>query len=473
METTLKQDSTYTLEQAKSVMANKLKKLLDGHSASAHESDRPIILRVRIRVEPVSLLQWLAVQRTFPVVYWSDRQKRFEVAGIGAADMVASKHGINYAFVCDRLSTILNTSNENLRYYGGFRFAESNKDCRDGRWKSFGSYRFILPRLELYREPDQTFLACNVILGDKTSDVTEIFSALEGVAFSTEVIETEPLHVIARYDNPDKKDWAKIVHAVLESIQSGELQKLVLAKRTTFEFSEPLHALNLIEKLKTATPNCYHFWFQFEGSQDDSIAFIGASPERLYYRSGAEIRSEAVAGTRARGHSEGMDQVLEQELIASDKERREHEYVVQGIREAFEQIRCSVRNNGVSVMKLANLQHLVTRFEGELADGTSDADLLQWLHPTPAVGGYPVDRALAKIRGMTSLEPFDRGWYAGPVGWIGRNEAEFAVGIRSGLVEHNRLHLYAGAGIVRGSTPESEWREIENKVNTFIKVLTE
>jgi menaquinone-specific isochorismate synthase len=473
MATTLKQNSACALEQAKSVMADKLKKLLARYAVSAHASGKSTILRVRVRIEPLSPLKWLAAQRMFPIIYWSDRQNRFEMAGIGAADMVASKRGINYAFVCDRLSTFLNTSCENLRYYGGFRFAESNKDCHDGLWESFGSYRFILPRLELYRQSDQTFLACHVVLGDSTSDATEIFSALEGVAFSTEVIETEPLHVIARYDNPDKKDWEKIVHAVLESIRSSELQKLVLARRTTFEFPEPLHALHLIEKLKAVTPNCYHFLFRFEDNQDNAIAFIGASPERLYYRSGAKIRSEAVAGTRARGHSEGMDQVLEQELIASDKEQREHQYVVQGIQEAFEQIGCRVRNNGVSVMKLANLQHLVTRFEGVLADGAFDADLLQRLHPTPAVGGYPVDRALTRIRGMKSLEPFDRGWYAGPVGWIGRNEAEFAVGIRSGLVEHNRLHLYAGAGIVRGSTPESEWREIEDKVNNFIKALTE
>lgn len=473
MATSLIQDTVCTLERTKSVLTEKLKKLLNRYSVITHLSDKPIILRVRVRVEPVSPLRWLVTQRMLPVIYWSDRQGRFEMAGIGTADMVAGDHGINYSLVCNRLSTFLNTSDENLRYYGGFRFAENSKDRHDGLWETFGNYRFVLPRFELYRQFDQTFLVCNVVLGDKTCDATEIFSALEGVAFSTKVIEPGQLHIIARYDNPDQKDWQKIAYDVLKSIQDGELQKLVLARRTTFEFPESLQAMYLIEKLKLATPNCYHFLFQLENNRDGSIAFIGASPERLYYRSGGNINSEAVAGTRPRGPSKETDRAFEGELIISDKEQREHLYVVQGIQEAFEQMKCRVRNNGVSVMKLANLQHLVTRFEGELADGASDADLLLRLHPTPAVGGYPTDRALTKISGMTSLEPFDRGWYAGPVGWIGRDEAEFAVGIRSGLVEHNRLHLYAGAGIVKGSTPESEWREIEDKVNNFVKVLTE
>ncbi|MEZ4744549.1 MAG: chorismate-binding protein [Calditrichia bacterium] len=90
------------------------------------------------------------------------------------------------------------------------------------------------------------------------------------------------------------------------------------------------------------------------------------------------------------------------------------------------------------------------------------------LHPTPAVGGYPKDLALPKI---SELEPFDRGWYAGPIGWFSKNAAEFAVAIRSGMVYHNKLLLYAGAGIVPGSEPEKEWDELENKISNFMRAL--
>ena len=95
-------------------------------------------------------------------------------------------------------------------------------------------------------------------------------------------------------------------------------------------------------------------------------------------------------------------------------------------------------------------------------------DVLQALHPTPAVGGYPQVEAMQAIH---EREPFDRGWYAGPVGWVGRDEAEFTVAIRSGLVQGRQLTLYAGAGIVCGSKPELEWEEIEQKISDFKALL--
>jgi menaquinone-specific isochorismate synthase len=103
-------------------------------------------------------------------------------------------------------------------------------------------------------------------------------------------------------------------------------------------------------------------------------------------------------------------------------------------------------------MKLARRRHLISKVRGTLREGVTDAEVLQALHPTPAVGGYPRAEALEEI---LALEPFDRGWYAGPVGWIGADASEFAVGIRSGLVRGNRLVLFSGAGIVAGSVPES------------------
>ena len=109
-------------------------------------------------------------------------------------------------------------------------------------------------------------------------------------------------------------------------------------------------------------------------------------------------------------------------------------------------------------------RHLVSRVGAGLRDGVTDADLLGALHPTPAVGGYPKEGALEGIR---ALEPFDRGWYAGPVGWVGADGAEFAVGIRSGLVRGRTLALYSGAGIVAGSRPEEEWAEVEQKIKDF------
>ena len=119
-------------------------------------------------------------------------------------------------------------------------------------------------------------------------------------------------------------------------------------------------------------------------------------------------------------------------------------------------------------MQLTHRSHLYARVSGTLQSDICDADLLRMLHPTPAVGGHPSREAIAAI---SALEPFDRGWYAGPIGWIGADAAEFAVGIRSGVLERNTLSLFSGAGILTGSTPEGEWQEIEQKICDFLEVL--
>ena len=113
-------------------------------------------------------------------------------------------------------------------------------------------------------------------------------------------------------------------------------------------------------------------------------------------------------------------------------------------------------------------RHLRSKFWGILHNNSSDVDILQQLHPTSAVGGHPTDQALYTIQEM---EPFDRGWYAGPVGWIGQNSADFSVAIRSALATKESISLFSGAGIVKGSIPENEWLEVEQKNSDFIKVL--
>jgi menaquinone-specific isochorismate synthase len=236
----------------------------------------------------------------------------------------------------------------------------------------------------------------------------------------------------------------------------------VLARRTELGFTERVDAALLAENLEETTPGCFHFYVELE---EEGVAFVSASPERLFRREGRAIESEAVAGTRPRGASEADDAVLRDDLLRSEKDKAEHDYVRVGIGETLGPLCDEFEiEKGVSEMKLARRRHLISKVRGTLREGVTDAEVLHVLHPTPAVGGYPREEALEEIR---ALEPFDRGWYAGPVGWIGTDSAEFAVGIRSGLVRGNRLVLFSGAGIVEGSVPESEWAEIEQKIGDF------
>ena len=215
--------------------------------------------------------------------------------------------------------------------------------------------------------------------------------------------------------------------------------------------------------MRQATSHCYHACFEF-----GQTAFISSSPERLYFRNQNVLETEAIAGTRPRGQNQETDKHFKSELQHSDKELREHDYVAMGIEQCLRPLSESLTISNREVLQLPRMQHLCRRFKALLKNGISDTHLLGALHPTAAVGTFPT-RDAAKL--LAVFEPIDRGWYAGPVGWVGRDAAEFAVAIRSGLVHGEKLMLYAGAGVLEGSTPMAEWNEIEIKLGNFIKAL--
>ena len=179
--------------------------------------------------------------------------------------------------------------------------------------------------------------------------------------------------------------------------------------------------------------------------------------------------TEAVAGTRPRGETPGEDAAFETDLLENEKEAREHGFVRDFLAARLAPLATELRVDDVpEAMAQAHVQHLRTRIEATLRTGVAPLDVLAALHPTPAVGGTPTETALAFLR---RHEPFDRGRYAAPMGWMSRDAAEFAVGIRAGRVEGRRLALYSGAGLVEGSDPDREWAEIESKIGDFAAAL--
>jgi menaquinone-specific isochorismate synthase len=244
-------------------------------------------------------------------------------------------------------------------------------------------------------------------------------------------------------------------------IEKKEIKKLVLARRTTFTCSTLLDPFEVLERLNSFSQRTTCFAFV----QSKNRGFIGVSPEKLFERHHRLIFSEAVAGTRARGINLEEDLQLEQELKQSPKENREFHFVKNYIQSTLSPF-CSSLNERTpeTVIKTKNVQHLYQGFEGILHTHITDIDLICSLHPSPAVGGFPVKKALTFIK---EKESFDRGWYAAPIGWSSQEKAEFAVGIRSALIDGNQLHVFAGTGIVEGSQPEKEWEELEMKISSF------
>lgn len=430
--------------------------------------------------DPLTFLRHLAPAGGAPAggcSYWSDRSHSLQCAGIGSAAAVTGADGISFAAVCAAAEALAGCPQQRL--YGGFRFRNAPPAAgAESWWTPFGSYRFTLPRVELTRTAAGTTLACNVrrgeqdepaaALGDLAGRCREgVRAALAGPAAP----DDRPAPLGPGCHVPDRARWRQIVAAALQRFGTspdggcGPLEKIVLARRTTLQFATAIRALSLLQRLRLVNPAAFHFALQ----PRSGVTFFGASPERLLRISGATLETEALAGTRPRGATPTADARLEAELLRSDKELREHRYVHASIARNLRDLcgRVSTQD-AVRVRKLAHVQHLHTSFSGILRPGIGLAQVLQRLHPTPAVGGYPTCGATDLI---AAAEGFDRGWYAGPVGWIGAGAAEFAVAIRAGVADGDTLHLYAGNGIVRGSTADAEWAEMEQKILQMLDVV--
>lgn len=430
----------------------------------APRSGQRSILRIAEPLErPVEPLRWLGAQPAGEKVYWFGRADGLRRAASGVADLLYPGAGDSATPLKELDSALAGSA---ARYYGGLRFDAGSEP--DGSWEAFSAWRFVLPRLELVAGEAGTELACNLLLPRDAGDAEladEIVAGILGSPLPSGGPAGELPLPISRLDTPDRAGWEANVRQALAAFSSGGLHKVVLARRAEFEFAGELDPELLLANLEAATPGTFHFALSPGGSG----TFVGASPERLYRREGREITSEAVAGTLPRGDSEESDDALRRRLLSSDKLRREQEHVREGIRASLAGLCDELEvEAGVSEMKLASRRHLVSRVRGTLRAGVTDADILSSLSPTPAVGGHPKEAARRFLR---EAEPFDRGFYAGPVGWIGAGAAEFAVGIRSGLVEGQRLALYSGNGIVEGSEPAEEWQEVEQKISDFAAIL--
>lgn len=256
------------------------------------------------------------------------------------------------------------------------------------------------------------------------------------------------------------------VTRVLESIKQGAYEKIVLARGIELEADRPWQPLDTLNRLRERFAGCFTFSF----SGDNASSFIGATPERLLQIRNGRLLTEAIAGSAPRGQTAGEDAKYACALLESEKDLHEHICVRDSILRRLEKVGVvGQAEANPQLLLLANVQHLRTRIEAEVGESVHLLDILLEMHPTPAVGGSPREKAVPCI---ADLEQIERGLYAGVVGWFNHlNEGEMIVGIRSALIEGKFARLYAGAGIVEGSDPEKEMRETEMKLRALLDVL--
>ncbi|QSX30212.1 isochorismate synthase [Shewanella cyperi] len=418
------------------------------------------LLQLSLELTPEPLLPWLASQEQYPRIYWQGREKKEEAAAIGICaerffDTQVSDHQLAESYQRQRALS----SNPDLRYYGGLAF-----DRQVEPWPEFGRARFVLPRVELRRSGNSLRLLLNLDLSRLDSERQSAIATL--TALRPTHPQAEPkINLLGRSDIPGYSRWQELVQQVTHPAFNQETPKVVLSRQTRLQLSENLNPWLLLARWQRSSPNSFQFGFQFSPER----AFISCSPERLYRRHQSELFTEALAGTTLRGQDPEQDALLARQLLDDCKNSRENQLVRQHIVENLGPL-CNYvgAEESPTIFKLPHIQHLHRAIRAELKAGINDFQLLQALHPTPAVGGLPRERALQFIR---QQEGYNRGWYAGACGYFNKLESEFSVAIRSALVEPARITLFAGAGIVAGSDPAAEWQELENKLATIMSVL--
>lgn len=418
------------------------------------------LIRVAVPLESPDLLVWLGQQSAVARFYFRSRERDLEYAAI-----CFPRFGLTLPAATPGMLDFSNSNEDDLappyRVYNSFSFRAEDR-FNEPTSALPSQLRFHAPHIELVRVGEQAFLACTL---QSSGELDLVLGELTALNWDVPIPAAWP-RFIDRQEAQSHLQWAVAVNRVVAAIGRDELQKVVLARRSRCIFDQPLDPWSLLLRLRDANPDCYLFGIDHKPHD----AFIGASPERLYKRIGNRLVTEALAGTRPRGVNSEEDLRYRNDLMHSAKDRTEHRLVVEGIVRALRPLTSALSmEEEPTVVGLTRVQHLSLKIQAELRPGVSDHDLIKALQPTPAVGGSPKDQALEMIQ---LLEPFDRGPYAGPIGWASATEAEFAVAIRSALVRNERLDLYAGAGIVEGSDPNSEWDEIDQKLNTFAAILT-
>jgi isochorismate synthase len=359
------------------------------------------------------------------------------------------------------------------RLLGGLGFTGRTPSA-DDPWAAFGPASLVLPTSCLARTAAGTSLTVAFgpdqpegLDGPAAERLERQWDDLAQTARAARDAATTPepgaLHLVDQ--RPDRAGWDRTVGLYAGAVGRGRIDKVVLARRVVLRADTDLDVTAALRSLARSAPESTTFAFVRGGT-----TFLGATPERLVQTVGRSFETVAMAGSVARGRDSQEDARFAAALLASEKDREEHAVVVEMLRASLAPI-VEVLDiaDSPTVAPLRHLQHLVTPISGRLRDEAGLLALAQRLHPTPAVGGAPREVALALI---AEHEAFERGWYAGPIGWLGADgDGELMVALRCALVSGPQATLFAGCGIVADSDPAREWEESRLKLRTMTSAL--
>lgn len=442
----------------------------------ARQLGRPVLVSVSTRVRPDDPLALFArgVGVTHNRLFWSLPAAGLAVAGLGAAWHVAATGPERFKIAADAWRDLVEhacvAADPALPFSGpmaaaGFSFDPLRPS--GGLWEGYPDGLILLPRLLLARQGDVATLTVNGLVGPDTPSIKLHLSAARRLQALLRGAWRPPRvgDGVELSDALPPGAWRAMVADAVAELRAGRMEKVVLAREVRARSAIPFDPASALDALRRDYPETFVFAVARGGS-----TFLGASPERLVSLAGTTVAASGLAGTIGRGATPEEDAALGQALLASAKDRHEHEVVVRRIRAALAECCEAIEAPDTpTLLKVRNVQHLYTPITGRIR-GTGDVlDLVARLHPTPALGGQPREEALAWIR---EREQLDRGWYGGPVGWVdARGQGEFAVAIRSALVGRHEAALFAGCGIMADSDPAREEQETKIKLKAMLGAL--
>ncbi|MGP3562477.1 isochorismate synthase [Geobacillus sp. BK01] len=400
--------------------------------------------------------------------FWSDRSGGTILVGLGSAYAVETEEkGGRFHYVEQERQRWAGQVERHGEadmpplLFGGFSFDPHRP--RTSVWRGFPAGKLIAPVVLLSVRNGRAQLTVTLPAGGGEREIERIGRLLGRVGEPAPFSAALP--ALVADEEEEKERWLAAVREAITSIRAGALDKVVLARARRLRFSGKMDAAFVLTRLREQQPFAYLFAFEQDGR-----CFIGASPEQLVQKEGEACRSVCLAGSARRGRTAGEDEQLGAWLQADSKNREEHQFVVHMIRRLFSSVCETVEMpDGPQLLKLPHIQHLCTPVVGRGCREPSVLHLVEMMHPTPALGGTPRERAMEAIR---ALEPLDRGWYAAPIGWVdGDGNGEWAVAIRSGLLDGDKATLFAGCGIVAHSSPESEYEETNVKMAPMLSAL--
>ncbi len=396
------------------------------------------LVRFQVKLDKVDLLAWLKSQSAYPQFYLHFRDEEKALAAIGAVQSF-SQLNLAQEFI----------EESGFPLVGGLQFQ--------------GTAQFVLPKILVEQDEKGALVSFFVKDEQSANDILAHLKTFENITALSVLPKQIPLHTEPR---ANERTWCDWVNQALVEIKSGELTKIVLANETTFHLKQAINAYDFLAESEKQNQGCYHFLW----AENPYSVFVGSTPERLFAREYNLLLTEALAGTASVSENEEETQSQANWLLNDEKNLKENWLVVEDISQNLRKQVESFDVSNVELKPLRKVQHLIRKIRANLTAHYADVNILKAIHPTAAVAGLPQQQAKMIL---SEIETFDRGWYAGTLGVMSEACSEFCVAIRSAFIEAHRIRVFAGAGIVAGSQPLEEWKEIERKAAGLISLFAE